>query len=201
VRTHGVSARALTPALALLVLAGCGGSGGRDDRAAATTAATTATQATPPARGATPPARPSPYDPPARVPRQGTGALADPGQIAVVRRWVDRLRAGDVAGAAATFADGARIQNGAGVVTLRSRVDRRLYLDEGFPCGARVAAAEDARGGFVLVEFTLTGRRGGDPYGCAGGGSAYAAIRVAGGRIREWYRVPEPPAPADATTS
>jgi hypothetical protein len=110
---------------------------------------------------------------------------------------VRELRQGDVGAAARTFANGALVQNGTPVFRLRSYAERRLFMDEGFPCGARVAGAGGARRDFTIVEFTLTPRVGGSCPG-PGGGSARAAIRVRDGRITEWYRLPDGPGPPDA---
>jgi hypothetical protein len=157
---------------------GCGlGDGGDGDRAESG-----------PRSGVRP--APSPYVPPAGTPSRGTGA-ADPARLRVIRRWVRELRQGDIPAAADTFADGALVQNGSPVFRLRSRAERRLFIDEAFPCGARIADARRAPRSFTIVSFTLTPRVGGSCPG-PGGGSAAAAIRVEGGRITEWYRLPDP---------
>jgi hypothetical protein len=139
---------------------------------------------------------PSPYVPPPGTPSRGTGE-ADPARLRVIRRWLRELREGDIGGAARTFANGVLVQNGTPVFRLRSYAERRLFIDQNFPCGARVAAARGARRGFTVVEFTLTSRVGGS---CptTGAGSARAAIRVREGRIVEWYRLPDPVGPPDA---
>jgi hypothetical protein len=139
---------------------------------------------------------PSPYVPPRGTPSRGTRD-ADPARLLVIRRWLRELREGDIGAAARTFANGALVQNGTPVFRLRSYAERRLFIDQNFPCGARVAAARGARREFTVVEFTLTARVGGS---CptTGGGSARAAIRVQGGRIVEWYRLPDPLGPPDA---
>lgn len=155
------------------------------------------------AQGSPPPsaqAAPSPYVPPPGTPLQGT-ARPDPARVRVIRRWVRELREGDIGAAARTFADGALVQNGTPVLRLGSDAERRRFMDEGFPCGAYVADASGARRDFTIVRFTLTQRVGGSCPG-PGGGSAAAAIRVQGGRITEWYRLPDPgsrpPEPPDA---
>jgi len=117
---------------------------------------------------------PSPYVPPPGTPSQGTRE-ADPARLRVISRWLRTLREGDIAAAAATFADGALVQNGTPVLRLRSAAERRLFVDEGFPCGARIADARGAPRGFTVVRFTLTPRVGGSCPG-PGGGSAAAAI-------------------------
>ncbi len=146
--------------------------------------------------GSAPSAAPSPYVPPRGVPSEGTGR-ADPARLRVIRTWVRELREGDIGAAARTFADGALVQNGTPVVRQRTYAQRRQFIDEGFPCGARVAGASGARRSFTIVEFTLTARVGGSCSG-PGGGSARAAIRVRDGRITEWYRLPDRPGPPDA---
>ena len=60
----------------------------------------------------------------------------------------------------------------------------------GFPCGA-IATHYAAAGRYTLVRFRLTERTGGDCHGAAGNTTG-GAIRVAGGRIREWYRLYDP---------
>jgi hypothetical protein len=179
-------AAAAAAAVAAAALGGCGGGSGTGAGDGA---------GGPPAAGRQGQV-PSPYVPPPGTPARGTGP-ADPERVRVIRTWVRRLRDGDVAGAARTFADGALVQNGTPVVRLRSFAERRLFIDEGFPCGARVADAEGAPRGFTVVRFTLTPRVGGSCPG-PGGGSAAAAIRVRDGRITEWYRLPDPEGPPDA---
>jgi hypothetical protein len=140
--------------------------------------------------GGDPPAPPAERAGPAPTP----AGPADPAAVRVIRTWVRELREGDVAAAARTFADGALVQNATPVLRLGSFAERKAFLDAAFPCGARVADARAARRGFTVVRFTLTQRVGGSCPG-PGGGSAYAAIRVQGGKIREWYRLPDAGAP------
>jgi hypothetical protein len=45
-------------------------------------------------------------------------------------------------------------------------------------------------GPYTIVKFKLTKRPGGD-CGTGVGGSARGAIRVARGKIKEWYRLPD----------
>jgi hypothetical protein len=177
-----VPARALAAAAAIAAaaMAGCGDDGRPPgDRA-----------------GSAPSAAPSPYVPPRGIPSEGTGP-PDPARLRVIRTWVRELREGDIGAAARTFANGAIVQNGTPVLKLRTYGERRLFVDEGFPCGARVSGASRARRHFTIVNFTLTPRVGGSCSG-PGGGSARAAIRVRGGRITEWYRLPDGPGPPDA---
>jgi limonene-1,2-epoxide hydrolase len=122
---------------------------------------------------------------PKRVPRHGTGA-ADPRAVRVIRRWLAALRAGDIPRAAHYFAIPSRFQNGTPVLTLDSRTEV-LAVNVSFPCGA-VATRFRSAGAFTLVRFRLTERTNGDCRGAAGHTTG-GAIRVAGGRIHEWYRL------------
>lgn len=168
------------------VLAGCGGSAPHDQ----------------PVRGVRTAPRPhGPLDVPAGVPLTGSGA-ADPAQAKVIRAWADALRGGDISAATALWAVPATIQNGTPVLRLRSTLDiRRFNLS--LPCGAVVTRTEKGTAGFTIATFRLTDRKGGD-CGSGVGGHARTAIRVTGGRIAEWYRLPEPgqtPAPGLAPGS
>jgi hypothetical protein len=177
----------LRPSLLLVMLAllaavasGCGGS------------ARHGMAAVPPAAQAAPPVTTTPGNgldpailPPRRVPRHGTGP-ADPAAVRVIRRWLTALRAGNLRRAAAYFAIPSVFQNGTPVLHLDSTTEV-LAVHNGFPCGA-VATRFRGAGAFTLVRFRLTSRRGGDCHG-GEGQTTGGAIRVAGGRIREWYRL------------
>jgi hypothetical protein len=128
---------------------------------------------------------------PKRVPRHGSGP-ADPAAIRVIDGWLRALRAGDIPRAASYFAIPSRFQNGTPVLTLDSRTEV-LAVNVSFPCGA-VATRFSRAGAFTLVRFRLTPRRNGDCGGDAGAETG-AAIRVAGGRIQEWYRLYDPDEP------
>jgi hypothetical protein len=163
--------------VAVVVLSGCGGSS-----PATHTAATT-------------PARTAPADPnadlrlPAHVPRRARGA-PDPVAVRVIARWLRALRSGDERRAARFWADGSKFQNATPVLTIDSAIEK-LAIQKSLPCGARIKQA----GGpapFVVLVFVLTQRRGGD-CGTGAGHTARGAIRVANGRIAEWYRLPDDP--------
>ena len=114
-----------------------------------------------------------------------------PGAVRVVRTWVDRLRRGDVKGAARTFAIPSTVQNGGERIVLRTRgeVERWLSL---LPCGARLVRSE-ARDAYVLGVFRLTHRPGSR---CDGPGNlAATAFLIRDGRIVEWRRVVVPAEP------
>ena len=112
------------------------------------------------------------------------------GDTRVIRGWVAALRDGDVERAAGFFALPSRVQNGTPVVTLRSRRDAILF-NEALPCGAVLTEARP-HAGFVITRVRLTRRPGAD-CGTGVGGSARNAIRVRGGKIVEWYRLPDEP--------
>jgi hypothetical protein len=144
-----------------------------------------------------PPAEPSLLDLPAHVPRRATGP-ASPVAVRVVGAWTRSLRHGDVVAAATYFASGSLVQNASPVLVLRTAAQRREF-NRSLPCGARPIRAGGA-GRFTVVTFRLTERVGGDCRGAAGH-LARCSIRVAKGRIVEWYRLPDPagrrpPAPA-----
>ena len=166
--------------LALLgAAAGCGGGSGDADRPGA--AADPAPTATPRANG-----RAGDED-------RGRAPARD---VAVIRRWADTLRSGDVAGASEAFALPTVVSNGAGPVKLLTRSAVRAF-NRTLPCGARLVKAE-REGGYVAATFRLTERPGGD---CAGGAgnSARTAFRIRDGRIVEWRRLLDAPAPPTET--
>ncbi len=170
--------RATAIAFAVLILAGCGG-GGPSTRQAARTTQTRLAQNDAEVRIA--------LGLPARVPlrAEGKAAAAD---VRVVRTWLDRLRAGDVAGAAVLFAVPSRFQNLASVAIIRSRRQAEA-INASLPCGARLLSAGGAAG-FVVYRARLTKRPGGE-CGSGTGGTARGAILIRDGLIAEWYRLPD----------
>jgi len=171
--------------LALALLAGCGSTGESADenRGSAPRQEVPA----PPAGGGPGPPPRSPLLPPEDVPTAPSGPAED-ADVEVVREWADRLRGGDIAGAARLWATPSRAQNGSPVLTLADREAVQAF-NASFPCGAVVTGATGARRGFTIVDFRITSRKGAR---CAGGegGGARSAIRVEDGRIAEWYRLP-----------
>jgi hypothetical protein len=165
---------------AATAMAACGGHAAVSQRAA---------QAPDAAAGARPPSQGNGIDPailpPHHVPRHGSGP-ADPDAARVIRGWLRALRRGDIARAASYFAIPSRFQNGTPVLTLDTRTEV-LAVNISFPCGA-VATRLESAGPFTLVRFRLTSRVNGDCRG-AEGHTTGGAIRVAGGHIREWYRL------------
>jgi hypothetical protein len=184
----GTPGGAAAAGAALLVAVGCGGGGHSTSSVGASSPLRTEPAPVPPPVRR----RPDPLALPRGVPQAGT-QTADAAAQRVIRAWLARLRRGDVTGAADLLADGSRVQNGTPVLVLATRHARRDWVAS-FPCGAR-AVGFAARRGYTIVDFLLTERAGGDCMGAAGR-TARGAIRVRGGRIVGWYRLPdEPPAP------
>jgi hypothetical protein len=173
------------PLLALVLLAGCGSARevavGPDHKPPAVTPA-------PPVGSAPVPGLDPKILPPKRIPTHPRRA-ADPGARRVIEGWLADLRHGRMRQAARWFAVPSTFQNGSRVEHLRTAAAVRTAVG-GFPCGA-VAYRYGAAGAYTLVRFRLTERTGGDCHGAAGHTTG-GAIRVAGGRIVEWYRLYDP---------
>jgi hypothetical protein len=99
------------------------------------------------------------------------------------------LRRGHIRRAASYFAIPSKFQNGTPVLTLDSRLEV-LAVNISLPCGA-VATRMLRSGEFTIVRFRLTERANGDCRG-AEGHTTGGAIRVAEGKIQEWYRLYDP---------
>jgi hypothetical protein len=112
---------------------------------------------------------------------------ADPGDVAVIKGWVDTLRRGDVEGAARYFAIPSVAENGPFLVRIRSIDDARRF-NASLPCGARLLRAE-TQGEFTTATFRLTERPGPGTCGAGTGGIAKTAFVIRGERIAEWRRV------------
>ena len=134
---------------------------------------------------------------PQTIPAPGpTSVPADPAAVAVIKKWSDALRRGNIRAAAAYFALPSLMINGpdatgaAIIVRIRSRAEAEA-ADAGLPCGAKFISA-DQRGRFVNVLFRLTDRPGS---GCGPGTGQTARTNfvVRGGRIAEWIRAPDDP--------
>jgi hypothetical protein len=184
-----LSVLAVWSAMAAAGLPGCGG----DDEQRTVDANTTPAAAAG-STGATTPAR-SPLELPRTVPDRATGP-ADRAATRVIRRWLAALNRGDVTRAAHFFALPSKFQNtGTPVLTVDSERER-IAVNLSLTCGARAIETGGA-GRYTIVKFRLIDRPGGD-CGTGVGNTARGAIRVARGRIREWYRLPDEPGGAPA---
>jgi limonene-1,2-epoxide hydrolase len=176
--------------------AGCGGSSG----AGSTTTSTGAGERDP---GPIP--QHSDLELPAGVPDRATRPAARESRR-VINAWLRALRRGDVRRAAHFWALPSKYQNGTPVLTVDSERER-IAVNIALPCGAKAIAMGGA-GAYTIVSFRLTTRPGGD-CGTGVGGTARGAIKVQGGKIAEWYRLPDepggaqqaPPAPSTPTPS
>ena len=158
------------PALALALLAGCGGEESPD------TAGTAAE---------TEPAGDVPGD-------------ADPEVEQVIAGWAEALRRGDVEAAASYFAVPSVAENGPLLLRIRSEADA-VSFNESLPCGGDLIRAE-GEGEFTTATFRLTERPGPGSCGAGTGETAKAAFVIRDGEIVEWRRVgvEQPAAPSQA---
>jgi hypothetical protein len=113
---------------------------------------------------------------------------ADPGDVAVIKGWVDTLRRGEIARAASYFAIPSIVQNGGPPLRVGDR-HAALLFNESLPCGARLVRAV-RHFSFTLASFRLTERPGPGRCGAGTGGLAKVAFRVRHSKIVEWRRVP-----------
>ena len=164
--------------LAALAVAGCGG--GHTTR-------TIREGVTPaPPVGSTPAPGIDPHVlPPKRIPTHGTQPASASARH-VIDGWLRALRQGHLRVAARYFAIPSVFQNATPVLQLDDANEVRAVVSS-FPCGA-IATHYSASGRYTLVRFRLTERTGGDCHGAAGSTTG-GAIRVAGGHIKEWYRL------------
>jgi hypothetical protein len=171
----GRSAAVSVAALMAIVLAGCGAT----HRASTTT----------PVKDAKPVPQRSDLDLPPDVPDRATGPAASESRR-VINAWLRALRHGNVKRAAHYFALPSKFQNVTPVLTVDSEQER-LAINLALPCGAKAVTMGGA-GAYTIVTFKLTERPGGQ-CGTGVGGRARGAIRVEGGKITEWYRLPDKP--------
>jgi hypothetical protein len=122
---------------------------------------------------------------------------ADPADVAVIKGWVDTLRAGDPAKAASYFAIPSVVQNGGPPLRIGDRRGAILF-NESLPCGARLSRAVP-HDGYTVATFRLTERPGPGRCGTGTGDRARVAFRLEEGKIVQWRRVPIGSAPAPGT--
>jgi hypothetical protein len=121
--------------------------------------------------------------------------------VRVIRRWLRALDRGDVRRAAHYFALPSRFQNSGTPVLHIDSEEERIAVNLSLTCGARAEKTGGA-GPYTIVQFRLVERSGpGGGCGTGVGATARGAILVSGGLIREWYRLPDEPAPAAAPGS
>ena len=113
---------------------------------------------------------------------------ADPADVAIIKGWVDTLRRGDVAKAAAYFAIPSVVQNGGPPLRITSR-NAAVLFNESLPCGARLVRAV-RHYSFTLASFRLTERPGPGRCGTGTGALTKVAFRVSEEKIVQWRRVP-----------
>jgi hypothetical protein len=187
------SVLALVAVLAATGAAGCGG--GR-------TGSTVSSKDTAPDNGVTAGTQSVPPDLalPPNVPQRATGP-AKSESVRVIRRWLRALDRGDVRSAAHYFALPSKFQNTGTPVLHIDNEDERIAINLSLSCGARAEKTGGA-GPYTIVLFRLVERSGpGAGCGSGVGATARGAILVSGGQIREWYRLPDEPAPAAAPGS
>jgi hypothetical protein len=112
---------------------------------------------------------------------------ADPGDVQVIRRWADELRAGDVIAASERFAIPSIVQNGTGPFRLTDRRQVEAF-NRSLPCGARLTAATPS-GRYTIATFVLTERPGEGECGKGVGEQAKTAFVIEDGLISQWRRV------------
>lgn len=112
---------------------------------------------------------------------------AGAGEVAVIKRWADELRAGDVVAASERFALPSVVQNGAGPLRLTSRGQVEAF-NRSLPCGARLTAATSL-GKYTIAAFVLTERPGEGMCGNGVGEQAKTAFVIRDGLITQWRRV------------
>ena len=164
--------RLALPLVAALAAAGCGG-GSDADRNARTPGVSRSPTPTPTVAKGTPAA-----------------GRVDPDDEAVIRRWADTLRRGDVRGAARMFTLPSVAANGTDPLSLRTRAAVRFF-NRTLPCGAKLLRTKPGRSGFVIATFRLTERPGRGQCGTAVGAEASTAFLIKRGKIAYWIRVPE----------
>ena len=175
---------ALLAMVAVAAGGGCGGGGG--GRTTANTADTS------------PSVRPpdnSDLALPANVPLRATGP-ADRAATRVIRRWLRALNRGDIERAAHYFALPSIFQNTGTPVLHIDSEEERIAINLSLTCGARAERTGGA-GRYTIVLFRLIERPGpGGGCGSGTGATARGALRVSGGLIREWYRLPDEETPS-----
>jgi hypothetical protein len=123
----------------------------------------------------------------------GSETPKPPSDEAVVRRWAEQLRAGNVAGAVEQFRVPVVVANGGPKLLLRTQAEIEFF-NVSLPCGARLVSTRRGAGGRLVGTFRLTERAGPHGGGCGSGTGALASVafRFRDHRISEWLRVADP---------
>jgi hypothetical protein len=187
----GRRALALLAVVAATGAAGCGG--GRGSTPAVDSTDTTPGNGVTGGTQSVPPDLALPPD----IPQRATGP-AKRESVRVIRRWLRALDRGDVRSAAHYFALPSKFQNTGTPVLHIDSEEERIAVNLSLTCGARAERTGGA-GPYTIVLFRLVERTGpGGGCGSGVGATARGAILVSGGLIREWYRLPDEPAPPAA---
>jgi len=120
-------------------------------------------------------------------------AEADAEDLEVIEAWSQTLSEGDVEGAAEYFAIPSTAENGP-IIEIESLEDA-IVFNEALPCGAEVISAR-SEGEFTTATFRLSERPGG-ACGAGTGGEASTSFVIEDGKIVEWRRIDDAPAPGD----
>ena len=124
----------------------------------------------------------------------GCGGSHERSPEQVARAWSAALDRNDNDAAAALFAKGATVVQGA-PLQLPTHADALRWNAE-LPCGSRVDSVESRGDGRVIVVFTLEGR---PQHHCdAPGGQAAVLFSVRDGKIVLWHQTPAPPPPSSS---
>jgi hypothetical protein len=129
-----------------------------------------------------------------RPAQESRAADSSPDSTRVIRAWADTLRRGDVGGAASYFTLPTLVQNGTPPLALYTRAQVREF-NAALPCGARLLRTY-ASGSYTTAVFRLTERPGAGRCGTGAGLTARTRFLIRHGKIREWRRVPDEPAPS-----
>lgn len=119
-------------------------------------------------------------------------AAADSGDVAVIEGWAKALASGDERAAAGYFAIPSTAENGPLLTSIDSRADA-IAFNRSLPCGAEVVSAQTT-GELTTATFRLSDRPGGD-CGSGAGATASTTFDIEDGKIVEWRRVDDAPAP------
>jgi hypothetical protein len=125
--------------------------------------------------------------------KQSPSSPPDRSDAGVIRAWADTLRRGDVAGAAAYFTLPTLVQNGTPPLALYTRTQVRQF-NRALPCGARLLRTYPS-GRYTTAVFRLTERPGAGSCASGTGQTARTRFLIRNGKIREWRRVADEPAP------